>query len=467
MADGMSSSNSASSLTSQTTSPNISVRYETCITDARCEEGGGKVRESAGKSAEANETEGGVSKGREKGECGVRRRSASTGEGMDTAVKKLDDHIFTIWGGRSHTPSEDGHGNESNVCRGGPGKVHCGDPVRDGDNGIRCDKCLTWYHSACQSIPKAAVNAAGRFSMLHWFCSACHASVFNDVKKDVCSKTKEALDVLENGVLKNVNDQVETMKETVKEHIKLVNRALRQQEEMSFEQTKLIERAVRLQHESKASYADMVRGSCADIAKEMSHKIDGIIGDKVQAQSGSEPTKDIFTAVNSALDKERRKLNVVVHNLPETAPTADQSREKGDLQKFSAIIKENLKLIIRASKCRVGKMLEDRPRLLVITLENMETKMELLRMSSELRNFTEWRNLYINPDLTPAEREANRQLRQELARRRAAGEENIVIRRGSIVKVRQEENRQSTRQTCQNSKSMSDGRSHQSKQAEQ
>ena len=112
-------------------------------------------------------------------------------------------------------------------------------------------------------------------------------------------------------------------------------------------------------------------------------------------------------------------------------------------------------------------MLEDRPRLLVITLENMETKMELLRMSSELRNFTEWRNLYINPDLTPAEREANRQLRQELARRRAAGEENIVIRRGNIVKVRQEENRQSTRQTCQNSKSMSDGRSHQSKQTEQ
>ena len=386
---------------------------------------------------------------------------------MDT-VKRLGDHVFTIWGGRSRSPSEDGQEIETNICRGGPGKVHCGDPVRDGENGIRCDKCLTWYHSTCQSIPKAAVNAAGRFSMLHWFCSLCHASIFNAPKKDVCSKTNEALDLLEKGVLKNINDQMETMKRAVNEHIKLVNRAFRQQEEMNIEQTKLMERSVRLQHESKASYADMVRGSCADIAKEVSHKVNDIIADKVQALSVPEPSKDIDTAVNSALDRERRKLNVVVHNLPETTPTVDQTREKGDLLKFSTIIKENLKLIIRASKChRVGKLLEDRPRLLVVTLENFETKMELLRASSELRTTTEWRNLYINPDLTPAEREANRRLRQELAQRRAAGEENIGIRHGSIVKLRREESRQTARQMYQNSKSMSDGQSQHSKQAGQ
>ena len=97
-----------------------------------------------------------------------------------------------------------------------------------------------------------------------------------------------------------------------------MNRAFHQQEEMSIEQTKLMERSVRLQHELKASYADMVRGSCADIAKEVSHKVNDIIADKVQALSAPEPSKDIDTAVNSALDKERRKLNVVVHNLPET-----------------------------------------------------------------------------------------------------------------------------------------------------
>ena len=138
--------------------------------------------------------------------------------------------------------------------------------------------------------------------------------------------------MLEKGVFKNVNDQMETMKEAVNEHIKLVNRAFHQQEEMNIEQTKLMERSVQLQHESKASYADMMRGYCADIAKEMSHKINGIISDKVQTLSVPEPSKDIDAAVNSALDRERRKLNVVVHNLPETNLTVDQSREKGDLR---------------------------------------------------------------------------------------------------------------------------------------
>ena len=55
-------------------------------------------------------------------------------------------------------------------------------------------------------------------------------------------------------------------------------------------------------------------------------------------------------------------------------------------------------------------------------------------MSFQLRKIPKYSELYINPDLTPAEREANRKLRQELAQRRAAGEEDIVIRNGTIIK---------------------------------
>ena len=41
--------------------------------------------------------------------------------------------------------------------------------------------------------------------------------------------------------------------------------------------------------------------------------------------------------------------------------------------------------------------------------------------------------IYITPDLTPAEREAARKLREELTVRRAAGETNLVIWKGRIV----------------------------------
>lgn len=135
------------------------------------------------------------------------------------------------------------------------------------------------------------------------------------------------------------------------------------------------------------------------------------------------------------MDKERRKINIVVHNLPESQPSDFESREKQDLRQFQDLVKNALKLNVRPTKCfRVVGMQEGRPRLLVVTLEDLATKIELLRMSSTLRNISEWKHIYINPDQTPQEREVNRKLRQELASRREAGETNLVIRQGRIVK---------------------------------
>ena len=104
---GMSSSNTVSSMSTPTASSNTNVRYETSIKDARCGESDGTTR---GEDAEAEDKEAGVGLSQQGGRGGheVRRRSASTGEGMDTVVKKLGDHVFRIWGGRSRSPSEDG-----------------------------------------------------------------------------------------------------------------------------------------------------------------------------------------------------------------------------------------------------------------------------------------------------------------------------------------------------------------------
>ena len=175
--------------------------------------------------------------------------------------------FFSILGGRSRTPSTEGP--ESTVCKGGPGKSRCGDHVKDGENGIRCDKCLTWYHSACQMVPKAAVTAAGKFTMLHWFYSSCHMSIFNATEKNdgISVKLSESLDSFEKGVLKKVNDKVESMEKSVSDHIRLVNQALRHHEEVTSEQTKLIERSIRQQHETKDSYAEIVKGSFAELSK--------------------------------------------------------------------------------------------------------------------------------------------------------------------------------------------------------
>ena len=45
----------------------------------------------------------------------------------------------------------------------------------------------------------------------------------------------------------------------------------------------------------------------------------------------------------------------------------------------------------------------------------------------KLHKFEEFKNVYVNPDLTQAERLAHKELRQELTQRRADGEKNINI----------------------------------------
>lgn len=57
----------------------------------------------------------------------------------------------------------------------------------------------------------------------------------------------------------------------------------------------------------------------------------------------------------------------------------------------------------------------------------------ILSKLSSLRKIEHWRGIYISPDLTPKEREANQLLRAELKRRKSAGKENLIIRRGKIV----------------------------------
>ena len=83
--------------------------------------------------------------------------------------------------------------------------------------------------------------------------------------------------------------------------------------------------------------------------------------------------------------------------------------------------------------------MSERPRPLILTLNNLDTKTEILEGAYKLSHTPEWRNIYVAPDRTPKEREEHKMLRDELKRRRQEGEENIVIRKGKIVKKNEPE----------------------------
>ena len=79
--------------------------------------------------------------------------------------------------------------------------------------------------------------------------------------------------------------------------------------------------------------------------------------------------------------------------------------------------------------------MNDWARLLIVTLKTPGVKQDVLHKAPQLRSSDKWGNIYITPDLTPAEREASRKVREELAARRKSGETNLTIRRGRIVTI--------------------------------
>ena len=84
---------------------------------------------------------------------------------------------------------------------------------------------------------------------------------------------------------------------------------------------------------------------------------------------------------------------------------------------------------------RLGKKVPDKIRPLRICLDNEATKRRILSRSSQLRSKAEWENVYVNPDMTLAECNANKVLRQELKERRNRGEKYLFIRRNKIVSL--------------------------------
>ena len=89
------------------------------------------------------------------------------------------------------------------------------------------------------------------------------------------------------------------------------------------------------------------------------------------------------------------------------------------------------------STYRVGKNQKmSSPRLLKVILPDIETKQIILKKAKDLRNVSTCKNVFINPDLTPFQQKIQKDLREELKRRRDAGD-RVKIYRGKVVEINQ------------------------------
>ena len=201
----------------------------------------------------------------------------------------------------------------------------------------------------------------------------------------------------------------------------------------------IMEKANSIEAETKALKTDMT--NVKDRLEKVEKKLQGSVH------------KEIGSALNERTDIERRKLNLVVFNLPESecppeieknAWDLPQKIEK-DIASITKIIEEELKIEINEDELlvdarRLGKKPvgesgdKPKPRPLKIVFRDMAKKREVLTAAKNLRKSTDKvaKGLFINPDLTENQRKLDKELREKMWQRRENGE-NVVIRRGELV----------------------------------
>ena len=175
-----------------------------------------------------------------------------------------------------------------------------------------------------------------------------------------------------------------------------------------------------------------------ELTKQIS-KCHDILTSKDKTKASESLASTIVSTMNEEKERERRRLNLIIHNAPESTADVPESRKTEDIERATDIFNVYLGAKATVTKAlRLGRKTEsaNKPRLMKVTVDTLESKVYILRNCTKLRSADQssyYSNIFITPDLTQQEHEDGKKLRDELKRRRQNGEPNLIIKKGRII----------------------------------
>ena len=345
-------------------------------------------------------------------------------------------------GGKGEKKAPVGDGS---VCRGGFSKV-CGKEL-EGVDCVCCDVCQNWFHPACQKLSLSAFSAVCEYEFF-WTCDVCRIKL-----PDIIEAGRNAINM--NNKIDEVSEKINKHQEMMKEQLEVVTTLLMTQKAVQEDSSQKISKFEKNMEEVSAAMASETVGKkkfetsfkkmVKDEVKCVKDEVTEVVmtfgkewkeGKLKSSETESSPrhATDVARSVRECMEQEKRKKNLVVHNLEEAESDKSLTEKFAhDKLAFQDMCKKTMKLSTRVERTyRIGKPRENRPRLLVVVMEDEATKWEVLGMAKRLRDFDDYNNIYVTPDLTPEEQAKDKALRAELKKRREDGEA-VEIRRGRIV----------------------------------
>ena len=273
----------------------------------------------------------------------------------------------------------------------------CGNSVTIDEKGLCCDECNQWWHSPCCNIDDDKYEWLASSSNVLFVCDNC-----KDTRNSEESLSPESL-------FKQMQAMMNTMNNTLAKHEKMIKA-----------NNELATRVTKLENQGATS------GVCEeDVRKIVEESVTNIMDSKADE------------IMRDAQEREARKLNLIVANLPEN--TGEDSKKK-DEEVVNGLIKKILpdEEVKIEETMRLGKVnLGNRPRLIKFKVQSLDIKKKILKNSAKINEGTgvtdPRQKLYINIDYTKKEREVNKALRDELRNKPAEEREKYQIRFGKLI----------------------------------
>ena len=297
------------------------------------------------------------------------------------------------------------------VCKGG--KKVCGIPI-DSDECIQCDLCEECFHPRCQELTIDAFRARANYDFI-WLCLRCRPNFMHVLK--LGRQIEARIETAEGKILEALKastprpENTTQLEDKISEMEKAVAKELK-------EQKVEVEKALKM-------HTDLV------------HSMPKI---QTELKKSAQELKNI---VEKKEDKERREVNIIIHNIPESEASNPEERKKYDSDSFNNVVHALLgddvnmttEKVLRLGKKRERQEGEEepKPRLMLVRLKKKEDVEMLMK---ERFNLSEagFENIYLSRDLSPEERDVQRKLREEWT---AKGRRTHRIFQGKVIPRKQ------------------------------
>ena len=257
---------------------------------------------------------------------------------------------------------------------------------------IQCDICYVWVHASCESFSKEQYKTFSDLSKSFPNLAYC-------CKLNGCFTRLNQL-IARNNTFETINKPDDKRGEEIMEYHSSLKQSI------SDVSSKILNLS--------SSYSTL-ESNLNDNKRSIKPQ------ETLTAANALTSTSVAINVVDEISERDKRKCNLIIHNLSEEPLDNPHT----DADNFTELCKSALDLNINVVKAfRLGQKLSTesdtarKPRTLLIKLPDEQTQKKVLACAPKLRFSETWGQVYIQPDMSPKEREAHRKVYEELKKRK-------------------------------------------------